>query len=367
MANSFLSFFLLFSALLSLLYAIGEIFSFSRGNRRIVLFGIFLSLSYFLFHAYLVSSRNILLFPYLFLTHLPCSAILGALLERYLLLAWGNPAEKPERFLLKILPALGIAIWLTPFYFQNRESKIHLLEKIAVSGTDWHVKIPVLFTMCIFLYFLLSVLVRLFRTVRFSVVKRDINLATIVFLSSFAILSTFIGSYSVLSGGKDPLGMIGAWLGIFLLFIYVYRQRYPEFFLAVRKVVEEEKRVRASQLGKFDLTDIKSKLKDLFENDRIYREEELTLSTLAGRLGLSSHQLSEYLNNEEKKSFFQLLNEYRVGEAKEKIRSSPKDTLLTIAYSSGFRSKSTFNDVFRRETGLTPSEYRKRILKRKEK
>ncbi|EQA43463.1 putative membrane protein [Leptospira broomii serovar Hurstbridge str. 5399] len=329
MANSFLSFFLLFSALLSLLFAIGEIFSFSRGNRRIVLFGIFLSLSYFLFHAYLVSSRNILLFPYLFLTHLPCSAVLGALLERYLLLAWGNPAEKPGRFLLKILPALGIAIWLTPFYFQDRDDKIRLLEKIAVSGTDWHVKIPVLFTMCVFLYFLVSVLVRLFRTVRFSVVKKDINLATILFLSSFAILSTFIGSYSVLFGGKDPLGIIGAWLGLFLLFIYVYRQRYPEFFLAVRKVVEEEKRVKASQLGKFDLTDIKSKLKDLFENERIYREEQLTLSTLARRLGLSTHQLSEYLNNEEKKSFFQILNEYRVREAMEKIRSSPMDTLLT--------------------------------------
>ncbi|TGK19308.1 AraC family transcriptional regulator [Leptospira fluminis] len=367
MADSFLSFFLLFSSLLALLYAVGEVFAFSRGNRRTVLFGIFLLLSYFLFHAYLVSSHNILHFPYLFLTHLPCSALLGALLERYLLLAWGNPSEKPGRFVLKILPAVGIALWLVPFYFQDADRKRELLLKVFDQGSDWNVKGPVLFTMCILLFFLLSFLIRLFRTVRVSVIRKEINLMTILLFSGFAILSTFLGAFSVLTGRPDPLGKIGTWIGLFLLFIYVYRQRYPEFFLEVRKVVEEEKRVRASQLAKLNLNEIRENLRNLFETEKIYREEELTLTLLAGRLSLTPHQLSEYLNTEEGKTFFQILNEYRVEEAKHRIRTQPEETLLTIAYSSGFRSKSTFNEVFRKETGLTPSAYRKRSLQKSKK
>ena len=61
------------------------------------------------------------------------------------------------------------------------------------------------------------------------------------------------------------------------------------------------------------------------------------------------------------KNFYYLINEYRVGEVKKRLKN-PKYknlTILAIAYDSGFNSKSAFNTIFKDMTGLTPSQYLK--------
>ena len=93
---------------------------------------------------------------------------------------------------------------------------------------------------------------------------------------------------------------------------------------------------------------------------KIYREEELNLTELATRIGISNHQLSEYLNQELKVSFFQLIHKYRIEEAKSRLVTHPDETILSIAYQVGYQSKSSFNDIFKKETGLTPTEFRKK-------
>ena len=131
----------------------------------------------------------------------------------------------------------------------------------------------------------------------------------------------------------------------------------------MQKIVEEEKKYKNSQLKSLDLNSVANKLTTLLEKEKIYREDNLNLTELASRIGISNHQLSEYLNQELKVSFFQLIHRYRIEEAKERLLSHSDETVLSIAYHVGYQSKSSFNDIFKKETGLTPTEFRKKTKK----
>ena len=108
---------------------------------------------------------------------------------------------------------------------------------------------------------------------------------------------------------------------------------------------------------------VANKLTILLDKNKIYREDNLNLTELAMQIGISNHQLSEYLNQELKISFFQLIHRYRIEEAQERLLTHPDETILSIAYHVGYQSKSSFNDIFKKETGLTPTEFRKKRKK----
>ncbi len=102
------------------------------------------------------------------------------------------------------------------------------------------------------------------------------------------------------------------------------------------------------------------KLRDYMNEKKPYLQEELTLQDLAGELSLSINHISMILNIRLKQNFYNFINSYRIEEVKQKL-SSPdfKDhNILSIAFSSGFNSKSTFNTAFKKFTGKTPKEYR---------
>jgi putative ABC transport system permease protein len=96
-----------------------------------------------------------------------------------------------------------------------------------------------------------------------------------------------------------------------------------------------------------------------------YRDAELSLSSLAEKLGLHTHEVSRIINTVFKKSFNDFINEYRVREVALKMQNPSYDhiTLLGIAYESGFNSQSSFHRVFKQFTGETPLEYKNRIQK----
>ena len=75
-------------------------------------------------------------------------------------------------------------------------------------------------------------------------------------------------------------------------------------------------------------------------------------------VGLSSHQLSELLNRVIGTSFSSYVNGYRVRAAEELLRTHTKLPILDVAFEAGFNSKTSFNVIFRRETGMSPTEYR---------
>jgi AraC-like DNA-binding protein len=102
------------------------------------------------------------------------------------------------------------------------------------------------------------------------------------------------------------------------------------------------------------------KLLAAMENERPYRNENLTLADLATQLGTSPHRLSEVLNGSLNATFYDFVNGYRVREVQARLvgPEGAQRTYLALALDAGFASKSTFNAVFKKHTGMTPSEFR---------
>lgn len=105
----------------------------------------------------------------------------------------------------------------------------------------------------------------------------------------------------------------------------------------------------------------------LMRTERIYREDDLTISGLALRLKLSEHRLRKLINQHlGHRNFSAYLNTWRIGEAKAAL-SDPAQRevpVSTIALDAGFASLGPFNRAFKAETGQTPSEFRKQALSR---
>ncbi|MFA6455204.1 MAG: AraC family transcriptional regulator [Bacteroidota bacterium] len=105
------------------------------------------------------------------------------------------------------------------------------------------------------------------------------------------------------------------------------------------------------------------KLTTYLEEIKPYLNETLTLTDLSGQVGMTRNQLSSLINSATGENFYTFINRYRVEEVKRLI-TDPRNknfTILSLAHQAGFSSKSAFQSVFKKFTGLTPTEYRKNL------
>jgi AraC-like DNA-binding protein len=146
-----------------------------------------------------------------------------------------------------------------------------------------------------------------------------------------------------------------------MMFLAFFSLKYSRVFAKEFELeAKEEEGSVQSLLSPDQLEKHKTRLLELLEKKSIYLNPDLRLSDLATALGLKPYRVSEVLNRGLGTSFYDLINTYRIKKAQELI-GKPEGShfnLLGISLESGFKSKSVFNDVFKRNTGLTPSEYR---------
>jgi AraC-like DNA-binding protein len=141
----------------------------------------------------------------------------------------------------------------------------------------------------------------------------------------------------------------------FFLVLYVLL-RFPD---VVRKAEEAVTTAYAvSTLGKVDIERALAALRHAFEQEHLYRDEDLSLSRLAEQLGLSGHQLSELINTQLGTSFPRLVRQYRVEAAKRMLIDEPRASVLSVGLSVGFNSQSSFYNAFKEATGSVPSQFR---------
>ena len=105
------------------------------------------------------------------------------------------------------------------------------------------------------------------------------------------------------------------------------------------------------------------KLEKALEKKKLYLKPNLTRADLAEELGVSVVYISSLLNEEMQASFYELINRYRVEEALRLIQAGnlKQITVEALAKEAGFKSKSTFNKVFKQYTGTTPTRYRDQL------
>jgi AraC-like DNA-binding protein len=93
-----------------------------------------------------------------------------------------------------------------------------------------------------------------------------------------------------------------------------------------------------------------------------FLDSELSLRRLSDAIGISTHHLSETLNGETGQNFYNYVNKLRVEYVCEHLKRDQEIKLLDLGLQAGFSSKSTFNSVFKKQTGLTPTQYRNNCM-----
>jgi AraC-like DNA-binding protein len=114
---------------------------------------------------------------------------------------------------------------------------------------------------------------------------------------------------------------------------------------------------RKTLLSKNELEKLKVKPREIVDNDKVYLEPNLTLSGLSRRLADNSTVLSYTINHGFGKNFNDFINEFRIREVKERLKTLDDSTLLGLAFECGFNSKATFNRAFKKFTGVSPKDF----------
>ncbi len=158
--------------------------------------------------------------------------------------------------------------------------------------------------------------------------------------------------------GVSTLTYNPLWLVMALLLIWIAIEilKNPRFFLlSGPKIDTGNTRV----LTESDVARYTARLDGLMTHDLLYTNPELTLNQLASEMDINVKYLSMLLNNYIGKSFYDYVNGHRI-EAVKKMLKDPQNRNLTIegiANKAGFKSKSTFNAVFKKQLKMTPREY----------
>lgn len=192
----------------------------------------------------------------------------------------------------------------------------------------------------------------------------------VIFITIFWILDIV---FQISEGNKtfDILTSLIYFLSIF--YITYYWQKQKEIFpysLEEKKEIETiivetslPEGKRKQLLNQEELEEQKSRLLQLMNAEKPFLDFELNLVKLAASMNISTHILSYVINNGFGENFYQFINRYRIEEAKKLMANSEMDrlSLLGIGFTVGFNSKTVFNTTFKKVTGQTPSEYKKKI------
>jgi AraC-like DNA-binding protein len=162
----------------------------------------------------------------------------------------------------------------------------------------------------------------------------------------------------------DPYFIIFGFIALFSFAYSFYGIKQPEIFGTVVKSNGDhrkgpEKYIKSGLKDK-QAEEYLNKLISFVEKNKPYLDPNLTIHELSAITGIQRHYITQILNEKYKRNFFTFINEYRVKEVVERF-SDPtfnQYTILAIAFDAGFNSKTTFNSIFKSQTGLTPSQFR---------
>lgn len=203
--------------------------------------------------------------------------------------------------------------------------------------------------------------------------------SSVITLNWLKVVSiSFYAAYFILFilGGLNMIGNYIPFDPYFIIFCFITLLSFVYSFYGIKQPVifgqvvrdgngnkKESEKYSKSGLRPKQAEDYLKKLIAFVEEERPYLDSDLSIHDLSKLTGISRHYITQILNENHGRNFFTFINEYRVKEVMEKF-SDPKFnnyTILAIAFDAGFNSKTTFNSIFKSQTSLTPSEWRKKM------
>lgn len=209
--------------------------------------------------------------------------------------------------------------------------------------------------------------------------NKDLQWAKVFLLGVMVIIAIdiFTSVYEIISPQNLYWGMDLDYLTVVLgIFLLVYLGYYgisqatilvPDFLVkeSLSESINLKEAVQQTpkkyQYNTKEMKELGAQLTLLMEEERPYLMEDLTLYHLSKELATTDKKLSVLLNQHMHISFYDYINTFRIDEVKQKINDKVYSnyTLLAIAYECGFKSKTSFNRIFKKNTGVSPSQYKK--------
>jgi len=272
----------------------------------------------------------------------------------------GSPTSSKLWLRIHLMPAIVVFIFEIVSLLQPWGVRQELTQELFNAPTQHYLTLVIVTgAIYCFAYFayLLKVELPVWGSKEIKVEVSILVFATLIIL--LAILALCLGFVIKMK----PLFLLG---GMLLSFIHVANfiayHRYPHFFQVHKKEIKQ-KRYERSLLRGLDTDIIYDRLIELMDDEEIYKEMEINLKSLADRLSVTTHQLSQFLNERLSMDFRNFMNTYRIEEAKRMLIDEPGESILNICFEVGFSSKSAFYTAFKKNTGKTPREFRAEGIK----
>lgn len=180
-----------------------------------------------------------------------------------------------------------------------------------------------------------------------------------IYVGNVVIFITFFLSLIRAPFSSYISGSIGFSLILYLIIsVLLYRKKTDDLFLLAPNKYSGKK------LNDQDAGVLLGKLEKLMNEQTVYRNPDLKIGDLSKGINVTSHQLSQFLNDNLGKNFTTFVNEFRIKEACRIISTDHRLTLESIGYEVGFNAKSTFFAAFKKFTGTTPLNYQQNTLKK---
>ena len=205
------------------------------------------------------------------------------------------------------------------------------------------------------------------KNIESDIIAGNLSWLKFIILSTSAIFVIVLGE-AMISNYRwlDELTILFLYLFVLIFLNRINNKglKQPEIFLGITSediaLTEEiENKYSTSKLTKHEASWYMEQLVRHMTEHKSFLQYELSLDKLAEQTEIPSRYLSQIINERFNKNFFDFVNGYRVEHAKKLLLDgSNKLRVNEVMYDAGFNSKSTFNHVFKKEVGCTPSAYR---------
>lgn len=316
--------------------------------------------------------------PELYLLLLPFGLLFGPLLYANSVFALGKKDKFIWKSLYHAIPFfLLYCFFIISFQIKSYEEKILLIkEGTLLSESVSHLLLWSLFISCI-TYITLALRKILNYKIDAkenlsSIEKLNIDWLMLIVFGFLAMWGTDFISYLLSLAGIRTYEIREVFLFIslsinlvFANLILIMGLRHPELLHENWITKQPKPKYESSSLPEENKIQISNELKNLMKDKKPFLEPDLTLNDLAEMLKIHPRTLSQIINEKIEMSFYDYVNGFRINEACAKLTNPEFDseTIMGILLESGFNSKSVFNSLFKKTTGVTPSEYRKRFRK----
>lgn len=190
------------------------------------------------------------------------------------------------------------------------------------------------------------------------------NIQKVAFVSIVIyVMSLVIQAYHIIVVPKQfllqDLSDQVIWYTTFSLLIFISAWIFK--YQAIIKPIDQKNTYKKEEeiSNNKEIEEFIDKITVLFEKEKFYTRQDLTLNHVSNVLDIPSHKLTKLIHQAYKRNFSELVNDYRVQAFTKRVLmgDAEKTTLLSIAFEVGFQSKSTFNRAFKKSKGMTPKEF----------